>query len=136
MATHLHQVLLQNWKNSIRNTQNTQNIFGDDAHGKKTQTLLSDFLNNSMGKLQLKSTSILVDPWPTGWTKENMKNIHKIINENVWSILSKLTGILGLLLGTFQQILRHDLNMHWILEGSVHWLLTTKQKWQYVSEGQ
>lgn len=65
-----------------------------------------------------------------------MKNIHKIINENVWSTISKLTGTLGVLLGTFQQILRQDLNMHWISEESVHWLLTTKQKRKHVSEGQ
>jgi hypothetical protein len=66
MAMHIHQVLLQTWKNCIRNTQNTQNIFGDDAQGKETHILLSDFLNNNMGKLQLKSTSIPVALRPTG----------------------------------------------------------------------
>jgi hypothetical protein len=65
MATHLHQVLLQTWENCIRKTQNTQNIFGDDAHGKETHILLSDFLNNNMVKLQLKSTSIPLALRPT-----------------------------------------------------------------------
>ena len=69
-----------------------------------------------MGKLQLKSISTSIVLHPTSWTDENMKNIHKIINKNVWRTISKLTGILGLLHGAFQQILRQDLNTHWILE--------------------
>jgi len=87
MATHLHQVLFQTWNNCIRKIQNTQNIFGDNAHGKETHILLSDFLNNNMRKLQLKSTSIAVALCPTGWTNENMKNIHKTITENEWSTI-------------------------------------------------
>jgi len=65
MATHLHQVLLQTWQNCSRKTQNTQNISGDDAHGKETHILLSDFLNNNMVELQLKSTSIPLALRPT-----------------------------------------------------------------------